>query len=198
MFPCPNQIPYVGFEVLTAVVMKSTIFCDIMPCSSLKANWHFRGTYRLHPQDRRISRANNKHKKRWQAAACFHAGFLLGLFLDPEDWGDMFRWNVSYFQRTTRYYIPDDSTLQIPHIYNSFLDLVSIIWLTVGILMLDLRCSQWWLWWVPLSELHSVTSLKIALFKNCKTAVELFWALVTNDCFTFVTWSVSSAHRQTL
>jgi hypothetical protein len=28
---------FVGFEVLTAVVMKSTIFWDITPCSPLKA-----------------------------------------------------------------------------------------------------------------------------------------------------------------
>jgi hypothetical protein len=27
-------------------------------------------------------------------AACFHTGFLLGLFLDPEDEGDMFLRNV--------------------------------------------------------------------------------------------------------
>jgi hypothetical protein len=42
----------VGFEVLTAVVMKSTIFWDITPCSPLKVNWRFRG---------RISRARNHH-----------------------------------------------------------------------------------------------------------------------------------------
>jgi hypothetical protein len=48
--PCydPNEIPpllaklqtvmYVGFEVLTVVVMKSIIFWDITPCSSLKVN----------------------------------------------------------------------------------------------------------------------------------------------------------------
>jgi hypothetical protein len=27
-------------------------------------------------------------------ASCFNAGFLLGLFLDPEDWGNMFLRNV--------------------------------------------------------------------------------------------------------
>jgi hypothetical protein len=52
---------YVGFEVLTAVVMKSSIFWDITPCN--------RATY-------------------------FHAGFLLGLFFDPEHGGDMFLRNV--------------------------------------------------------------------------------------------------------
>jgi hypothetical protein len=44
-----------GFEVLTAVVMKSTIFWDIMRYSPLRANTCFRGTYRLHLQDRKIS-----------------------------------------------------------------------------------------------------------------------------------------------
>jgi hypothetical protein len=38
----------VGFEVLTAVVMKSNIFWDITPCSPLQVNRHFGGTYRLH------------------------------------------------------------------------------------------------------------------------------------------------------
>jgi hypothetical protein len=30
-----------GFEVLTAVVMKSTVFWDIMPCSPLRVNRRF-------------------------------------------------------------------------------------------------------------------------------------------------------------
>jgi hypothetical protein len=42
---------------------------------------------------------------------CFHAGFLHGLIFDPEDGGDMALRNVGYFQRTTRCYIPKDSTV---------------------------------------------------------------------------------------
>jgi hypothetical protein len=34
---------FVGFEVLAAVVMKSTIFWDITPCSPLKVNRRFGG-----------------------------------------------------------------------------------------------------------------------------------------------------------
>jgi hypothetical protein len=47
---------HVEFEVLTAVVMKSTIFWDITPRSPLKFNRRFGGTYCLHLQGRRISR----------------------------------------------------------------------------------------------------------------------------------------------
>jgi hypothetical protein len=43
----------VGFEV-TAVVMKSTIFWDIMPCSPLSVNRRFGGTYHLYLQGRKL------------------------------------------------------------------------------------------------------------------------------------------------
>jgi hypothetical protein len=38
----------IGSEVVTPVVMKSNIFWDITPCSPLKANRRFGGTYCLH------------------------------------------------------------------------------------------------------------------------------------------------------
>jgi hypothetical protein len=44
---------YVGFKVLTVVVMKSTILWDITPCSLLSVNRRFRGIYRLHLQGRK-------------------------------------------------------------------------------------------------------------------------------------------------
>jgi hypothetical protein len=34
-------LKYVGFERLTAVVMKNTVFWDITPCSPLKVNLKF-------------------------------------------------------------------------------------------------------------------------------------------------------------
>jgi hypothetical protein len=70
--------------------MKSSIFWKITPCSPLKVNRRFGGTRRLYLQGRRISRARNQSESRWQAELFFHAGFLLGLFYDPEDGGDMF------------------------------------------------------------------------------------------------------------
>jgi hypothetical protein len=73
-----------GSEVLTAV------FWDITPCTSsvLEANWYFGGTYRLHLQGWRISRA--------MFASCFHGGFLLGLFSGSEHDGDIFLRNVGW------------------------------------------------------------------------------------------------------
>jgi hypothetical protein len=44
------DIRYVGFEISTAVVMKSVIFWDMTPCSPLSCTRRFGGTYRLHLQ----------------------------------------------------------------------------------------------------------------------------------------------------
>jgi hypothetical protein len=44
------DISLVGFQILTAVFMKSSIFWDITPCTPLKVNRRFGGTYRLHLQ----------------------------------------------------------------------------------------------------------------------------------------------------
>jgi hypothetical protein len=51
-----------GFEVLTAVVMKSIIFWDITRCSPLEVSRRFGGTCRLHLQGRRISQARNQRE----------------------------------------------------------------------------------------------------------------------------------------
>jgi hypothetical protein len=53
------------FETLT--VMKRTIFLDITPCSLLKVNRRFGGTYHLHLQGRRICQARYQRESRWQA-----------------------------------------------------------------------------------------------------------------------------------
>jgi hypothetical protein len=47
--------------------MNSTIFWDITPCSPLRVNRHFGGTYRLHLQGRKISRERHQRESRWQA-----------------------------------------------------------------------------------------------------------------------------------
>jgi hypothetical protein len=78
-----------------AVVIKHTTFWDITTCSPLKVNQHFRGTYRLHLQGRRISRARNQHESRWQAELKMEA------ICSSETSAD--------FQHTTRCYIPEDS-----------------------------------------------------------------------------------------
>jgi hypothetical protein len=77
-----NIYYFIGFEVLTAVIMKSTIFWDITPCSPLKVNRRFGGTYRLHLQGRKISRARNQRESRWQAGV-LSRWFLAQLIFRP-------------------------------------------------------------------------------------------------------------------
>jgi hypothetical protein len=67
--------------------MKSFIFWNITQCNPLKVNRRFGGTCQLHLQSRRINRAEH---------TCFRVGFLLDLFLDPEDGCDMFLQNFGW------------------------------------------------------------------------------------------------------
>jgi hypothetical protein len=99
-----NNKYLVGFEVLTVVVMKSSIFWDIMLCSWLKVNRHFRGTYRLHLQGQRISWVRNQH-----LLSCW---FLARLIIRLWRWRRCFSETSVKFQQTTRCYNPEDSTLQ--------------------------------------------------------------------------------------
>jgi hypothetical protein len=50
----------VGFEVLTEVVMKSSVYLDIPPCSPLKIKRRLIGKCRVHLQGRIISQKRNK------------------------------------------------------------------------------------------------------------------------------------------
>jgi hypothetical protein len=52
----------VGFGVLIAVLMNSSICWDIPPCSPLKFNHFFAGTFHSHLQSSRVSQAKNHHK----------------------------------------------------------------------------------------------------------------------------------------
>jgi hypothetical protein len=77
----------VGCEVLTAVVMKNTIFWDTMPCSTLSTDVseeHIASIFRVEEQ---ASKA--------LPGTCLHADFLLDLFFYLEDGSDTFLRNIS-------------------------------------------------------------------------------------------------------
>jgi hypothetical protein len=63
----------VGFKVLTEVLMKSSVIQDVMPCSALKINQCFRGTYGSHLPCQRISQVRNQNEASSRAlfATCF-------------------------------------------------------------------------------------------------------------------------------
>jgi hypothetical protein len=77
-------------EALTAVAMKSTIFWDVTPCSSLKVNWRFRG---LPPNFTLVS------------SLAYSSALKMKVICSSETSVD--------FQWTTQHYISEDSTLYI-------------------------------------------------------------------------------------
>jgi hypothetical protein len=130
--------------------MKNTRFWNITPRTTLKVNRQFGGTCRLHLQGGRISQARNQREadgiRSWLClppeyrtirSAChlLHAGFLLGLFFDPEDGGNMFLRHVVDFERTTWRYIPGDRTLHYLQIFCPFI-------LIVLLYQIEISCSQ--------------------------------------------------------
>jgi hypothetical protein len=50
------------FEILTAVVMKSSIFWDITTCGQLEVSRRFGGTYRFHLQGENLTRNFSHHR----------------------------------------------------------------------------------------------------------------------------------------
>jgi hypothetical protein len=61
---CPKIVNFGGLQgsgVLTAVVMKNSIFWDITPCSPLEVNRSLGVTHSLHLQGCRVGQARNKH-----------------------------------------------------------------------------------------------------------------------------------------
>jgi hypothetical protein len=57
---------FLRFQIFTAVVVKSSIFCDIIPCSPLIVNRRFGGTSPSAESKNKPSK--NQHEVRWQRA----------------------------------------------------------------------------------------------------------------------------------
>jgi hypothetical protein len=70
---CSKMRVYVRIFILTAMVMKSSVFCDITPCSPLNVNRCFGGTWRLHIQ------GQPRKKPEW---LCLPPTFMLVSCLD--------------------------------------------------------------------------------------------------------------------
>jgi hypothetical protein len=83
---------YVGLEVLTAVVMKSSSFSSYTP---VEVNRLFGGTVRFHLQGRRVSQARKQYEA--VSACCLSRANLSGLLFNTEDGGDIFFGNIGWF-----------------------------------------------------------------------------------------------------
>jgi hypothetical protein len=70
-----SRVYFAGFEVLTMVAMKSSLFCDKTLRSLVKVNQYFRGTYHRCLQGWIVSQETNQHeagsKQRTVHVACF-------------------------------------------------------------------------------------------------------------------------------
>jgi hypothetical protein len=103
------MISWCCFNSSNTLFMKSTIFLNITQCSPLKVNRRFGGKYLLHLQGRRISRARTSVKA--VIATCFYAGSCLAYSSTLKMVAICSSETSVDFQRSTRRYIPEDSTL---------------------------------------------------------------------------------------
>jgi hypothetical protein len=91
-----NKAFYLGYELVTAVVMWSSVFFDITTCSPLKVNQHFVRMCHLQHKGRRINQATNQLE-----AGSKH----------PEYGGEIFlRTSVDFKLTTWRYVLEDNSS----------------------------------------------------------------------------------------
>jgi hypothetical protein len=160
----------IGFEVLTAVVMKSTIFWDITPCSSLSVNRCFGGTYRLHLQGRRISRARNQRESRSHPLNLFST-LTMETICSSETSVDT--------QRTTRRYVPKDGTLHVRMLTGLF----CLFIMSIGGLFehgnVALRVNKRFLYSkINVTDKFSTPLLTVIwiVSRLCYTAENIFWA----------------------
>jgi hypothetical protein len=95
---------FVGFEVLSAVVMMASVFWDTSTCIPLKVNHIFGGTCCFHLQGQRIRQARNEHESgtMQSCSACltYSSTLKMQAIVSSEMSVD--------FQRTTRRYIPEN------------------------------------------------------------------------------------------
>jgi hypothetical protein len=93
---------YRNFLKKLIVTLKSSIFCNIIPCSPLKVNRRFGGTRHLHLQSRRMSQARNQHETT-APASCWFLAYYSALNIEmtySSETSVDFHW-------TTRRYIPE-------------------------------------------------------------------------------------------
>jgi hypothetical protein len=118
----------VGFEILTAVGMKSSVFWGTTPCNPLKIKPVIQRT--VSPPS---SGSNNKPSKNQHEAACklreltsrtnwpyylLYSGFLVGLPFNPEDGGEVSLQNDAWFSA-------DYTALYLKR-WNSFITIFSL------------------------------------------------------------------------
>jgi hypothetical protein len=78
----------------TVYILNISTFWNITPCNPLKISQRFGKIYRLHLDG--INQARSKHYAIDFACQLFHTDFLIILFFNIEDGGDVFLRNISW------------------------------------------------------------------------------------------------------
>jgi hypothetical protein len=100
-----------GFEVLTAVAMKSSTFWDIMPYTPPKIDEHFIWTFHLHLIVEELAK--------WETSMTLAVSWAYFLILKME--AIHYSETSVNFHLTTRYYIPEDGIVKYMNRFRSII-----------------------------------------------------------------------------
>jgi hypothetical protein len=134
-------------EILTAVVMKSSIFSDITLCSPLRVNWCIGATRRLHLQGQRISQARNQREADRMLCASSWSFSLSSLIMKDATYSP--KTSVG-FQWTTQHYTPQERTLHFSSLRNTVCCVAADEWWR-GMIQWNLQLTLQWSLIYPLS-----------------------------------------------
>jgi hypothetical protein len=59
----PRNMINIGFDILTVMTRKSTVFWDMTLCNAVAAHWRFGGIYHVHLQGWRINQSSSLQKR---------------------------------------------------------------------------------------------------------------------------------------
>jgi hypothetical protein len=149
--------------------MTSSLFWDITPCSPVKINSCFGGTYRYHLQGRIVSQATNQGE-----AGKKQIFILISCWAYPEDGGDISSETSADFHLTTRRYISQSQLWEFQIHYH-----VSNGWRSYSFQWMWESCDH-------VKKFHFRSINKVAACSN-KHVANLLLVLITGEqkkCFT--------------
>jgi hypothetical protein len=120
---------FVGFQLLAAAVMNSSIYWVITPCSMFEVNRRFGGKYSLHLQGLRTTKDRHQHYVLLATFFTLVSVLVYSSTLKMEITHSSETW--VHFQPTIRRFNPVDRTLPLISSLSPWSESVSLIWTTL-------------------------------------------------------------------